>query len=61
MIQKNLWWGFKRCNDTFKINRYYGEKDIKEAREKWDIISVTGPFEAEDWQSAIDYVVAELD
>lgn len=58
---KNQWWGYKRCNDTFQINRYYGEKELNEARNQWDIVSVTGPFEAKDWQAAIDYVVSKLD
>jgi hypothetical protein len=57
---KNLWWGYQRCNDTFQINRYYGESELNVARGQWDIVSVIGPFEAKDWQTAIDYVVSEL-
>ncbi len=57
MVYKNLWWGFKRCNDTYQINRYYGDKDIEKARQSWEIIEIVEPFEAKDWQDAIDIVV----
>lgn len=47
------WWGYLHTNGTIQAKRYFGPKDIQEARESPFCERVQGPFKAKDRNDAL--------
>lgn len=50
---KNLWWGYYHENGSIQVKRYFDREDLVEARRSPFVVSVKGPFEAENREEAI--------
>jgi len=55
-----LWWGYAHVNDTYNVKRYFGPRDIEEARESDFVKSVSEPFEAVCRADAINKLMDRL-
>ncbi len=48
----NRWYGYSHVDGEIHVKRYFDRRDIEEARESIFVDAVTGPFDAEDRDSA---------
>lgn len=56
MKTKQLYWGYKHISGTYQAKRYFEPLDIQEANESPFCEAVTGPFEAETRDEALEII-----
>ena len=49
----NKWWGYRHVNGDIQVKRFFGDRDIEEARESGFVAATCGPFMAKDRQGAL--------
>ena len=57
----NEWWGYRHCNRTIQVKRYFDDIDLVEARRSPFVEKVVGPFSAENREDAINITVRLLE
>lgn len=55
-MSKNQWWGYVHISGSLQAKRYFGPLDIQEAHESPFCTQITGPFEAETRDEALEIV-----
>ena len=50
---KMPWWGYRHIDGNLQVKRYFGPKDLEEARESDFVDQYHGPFMASDRQEAL--------
>lgn len=56
----NEWWGYKHINGTYQVKRYFGKRDLEEARESDFVDTVSDPFMAADRGDALEKIKERL-
>jgi len=52
-VQMLEWWGYLHTDGSYQAKRYFGEQDLKEARESDFVKSIVPPFLAKDLDDAL--------
>jgi hypothetical protein len=55
-----LWWGYMHSNGEIQVKRYFGTRDIEEARQSPFCHEIVGPFKAFGRADAETYVTEQL-
>ena len=59
-MNKKYWWGYLHTNGSYQVKRYFDKRDIDKALESPFVISVSGAFNAENREEALQIIKTKL-